>query len=71
MHMKEGQNARPQHREHSALLFVNSVWVLYCPTELFTNKGCETGSPAYGPYLGRLKTPSKIFKSIFLLTFHN
>ena len=29
--------------------FVNGVWVLQCPTVLFTNKGCDMGHLAYSP----------------------
>ena len=46
---------RPQHRELRPLLFANSEWVLLRPTELFTNKGCETGPTVYRPYPRRLE----------------
>ena len=42
---------RPQHRELRTLLLATSVWVLLRPTELLTLKGCETGPPAYRPYV--------------------
>ena len=38
---------RPQHQELCPLLFAHSEWALQCPTELFMNKGCETGLMAY------------------------
>ena len=47
---------RPQHRELRSLLFANSEWVLLRPTELFTNKGCETGPTVYPPYPRRLES---------------
>ena len=41
--MNEWNEAWPQHRELHTLLFTNSVWVILCPTGLWTLKGCETG----------------------------
>ena len=46
---------RPQHWEQRPLLFLTSVWVLSCPTELYVNKVCEMGPPVYSSYPRRLE----------------
>ena len=56
-HMKEWNEAWPQHRGLHALLFTNSVWtVLLRPTGLWTLKGCETGPTVYSPFPRRLES---------------
>ena len=47
---------RPQHWELLALLFLNSVWILLCPTELWTMKSWEMEPMVYCPYPRRLKS---------------
>ena len=54
--MNEWNEAWLQHWDLHTVLFVTCVWLLLCPTALWTLKGCETGSTVYCPYLRRLES---------------
>ena len=49
----EGNEAWPQHRELHALLFTNSVWVLFTSHRVMNIQGLWDG--AFGPYPRRLE----------------
>ena len=51
----ELETERPDHRELRAQYSLRIVCGFFNVPQLFANKGCETGPPAYSPYPRRLE----------------